>query len=83
MQSLRYMKQQIHLGGARSTVVCIFRVFTKQLFIKYLLCGRSCSWIMGVTKADAFLSCRISHNQVPQTRFYPIGKIHFHVGSQR
>lgn len=65
MQSLRCMKQQIHLGEARSTVVCIFRVLTKQLFIKYLLCGRSCSWIMGVTKANAFLSCCVSLLELP------------------
>lgn len=32
MQSLRCMKQQIHLGGARSTVVCIFSVHKTVIY---------------------------------------------------
>lgn len=62
MLILRCMKEQVHLGGARSPVVYISRVFVKQLFLKYLLCGRNCSrcWVMGVTKVDAFLSRLLS-----------------------
>lgn len=80
------MKEQVRFGGALITVVRIFRVFIKQLFILWQERFRCRD--MGATKADIFLSRRVSLLPAAVTKYprpgsTPTGKTRFRLGSQR